>query len=74
MLIEIKKIKDVSTTEELTAIAESVLSNYPADDHNYISYSESADLISAQAQDIQAVDHATILYAVEDRWNELENV
>lgn len=72
MNIEIKSIKNVSTTTELSQLAEKILSTYPADDHSYLSYGESADLIDAQAESTQDTDNAKMLREIETRWFELE--
>lgn len=71
MNIEIKSIKNVSTTE-LSQLAEEILSIYPADDHAYLSYGESADLIESQAESTQDTDNAKMLREIEARWFELE--
>lgn len=56
------------TTIEIQAAADAILANYPADDHAYISYEESADLIEANAESMAEVKDAQALRKLAELW------
>lgn len=64
-------LQTVTNTIELGKLAEAILAKYPADDHAYISYEESADLIEAQADSMSEANDAKALREIAVRWSEL---
>lgn len=61
----------VMTSTEIQTAADAILANYPADDHAYISYEESADLIEANAESMAEVYDARALRKLAELWAEV---
>lgn len=59
------------TSTEIQIAAEAILANYPADDHAYISYEESADLIEANAESMSEANDAKALRRLAELWAEV---
>jgi hypothetical protein len=61
----------VMTSTEIQTAADAILANYPADDHAYISYEESADLIEESAECMAEVNDAKALRKLAELWAEV---
>ena len=59
------------TSTEIQIAAEAILAGYPADDHTYISYEESADLIESQATSMAEANDAKELRRLAELWAEV---